>query len=321
MRPGTRTLLHLMEPMAAALAQPGTTEVVVNQPGRFGVECDGRWTWHDAPALTFEHLDAIGILAAAMTSQDLGEDAPSCSSRLPNGERITIVRPPVMPPDIVSLTIRKRATSFTPTLQWLAERGFFSFLDPAVDWVRFFGNAVRQRRTIVIAAETGAGKTTLAEALIREIPLHERLVTLESTPEWIGLPHENWVPLIYAREGSTTAGMRGPVECLEDTLRMRPDRILMGELRTGEAWAYLRALMAGHPGGITTCHAETAEGAFDALAMMIRQSPGQTIAHADIMGLLRKHIHLAVHCAKVPGDAVPYRVTEVVEVGRMREAA
>lgn len=310
---GERTLRHLLAPMQAALADPDTREIVVNQVGRFGVEDSRGWHWHEAPALTFSRLDAIGTLAAACTSQDVGPHQPSCSSRLPDGERITICRPPVVPPGTISLTIRKRAASFTPTLRLLEARGYFSFLPPGRDWVAFFERAVAAKRTIVVAGQIGGSKTTFAEALIRAIPVHERIVTLESTPEWTCLPQENWVPLLYAREGQERA-WRTAAECLEDALRMRPDRILMGELRTGEAWAYLRTLMAGHPGGITTCHAETAEGAFDALALMIRQSEhARGLSDADVRALLRKHVHVGVHCARVPGVGVPYRITEVRE--------
>ena len=311
--PGERTLRHLLGPMAFALSDPDTREIVVNQVGRFGVENSTGWHWHDAPALTFNRLDAIGTLAAAYTSQEVGPHQPSCSSRLPGGERITICRPPVVPAGTISLTIRKRAASFTPSLHWLAERGYFSFLPKDRDWVVFFERAVAARRTIVVAGQIGGSKTTFAEALIRAIPTHERIVTLESTPEWIDLPQQNWVALLYAREGQER-GWRTAAECLEDSLRMRPDRILMGELRTGEAWAYLRALMAGHPGGITTCHAETAEGAFDALALMIRQSEhARGLSDPDIRALLTKHVHIGVHCAKMPGADVPYRITEVQE--------
>jgi type IV secretion system protein VirB11 len=314
MIPGERTLRHLLGPLQAALSHPDTREVVVNQVGRFGVENSTGWHWEDDAALTFGRLDAIATLAAALTSQDIGPHNPTCSSRLPNGERVTICRPPVVQVGTISLTIRKRAVSFTPTLEWLDGKGYFSHLPSGRDWARWLGDAVANRRTIVLTGNTGSSKTTMGEALIRAIPAHERIVTLESTPEWVGLPQENWVPMLYAREGMER-GWRSAAECLEDALRMRPDRILMGELRTGEAWAYLRALAAGHPGGITTCHAETAEGAFDALALMVRQSPHATgVGDADVRALLRKHVHIIGHCEKVPGDPVPYRVAHLVEV-------
>ena len=95
---GEATLLRLLEPFAAALARPGTREIVVNRPGRFGVEGEDGWSWHDAPELTFARLDAILTLAASRTSKRVGPDRPSASSVLPGGERIMGARPPAAPP-------------------------------------------------------------------------------------------------------------------------------------------------------------------------------------------------------------------------------
>jgi type IV secretion system protein VirB11 len=303
MRAGERTLRRLLEPLGPWLEHPGTTEIVINRPGEVGVEQAGCWTWHQVPALTFPRLDAIGTLAAHMRSKDLGPQQPTCSSVLPDGQRIKICRPPAVPAGTISLTIRKRAASFTPTLSWLAERGYFAALDPAVDWVEIFADAVRTRCTIVICGEIGSSKTTFGEALLRAIPLEERIVTIEDTPEWLDLPHPNWVPLYYGDNG------RGAVDCLQDALRMRPDWVPMQEMQDGQAWSFLRALMIGHP-GITTVHAAHCEGAFDALALQIRQSEsGRTLDDPSVRALLRRHIQIVAHCARGP-----YRVTEVLDL-------
>lgn len=152
--------------------------------------------------------------------------------------------------------------------------------------------------------------TTVAEGLIRAIPARERIITIEKTPEWFELVHPLWVALYYGSEGDGEASQRASVRCLEDSLRMRPDRICVGELRSpGEAWAYLRGMMA-YAGGITTIHANDAAGGFDALALMLRQDvAGQTMDDADVRALLRKHIQIVAHCARDP-----YRITEVMEV-------
>lgn len=314
MVPGEATLRRLMAPMREALADPDTREVVVNGPGEFGVETGAGWRWVAAPELTFERLDAIGILAARFTTQDFGPFRPACSSRLPDGERITLARPPVTPAHMVSLTIRKRASSFTPTLEWLEGRGWFSALPPRPGgWPAWLRRQVERKRTIVFTGETGSSKTTAAEACIRAVPPHERIITLESTPEWFGLPHKNWAPRQYAQAGDTKSGLPRAEEALATALRERPDRILFGEMRTGEAWAYLRVLMGGHPGGISTAHAAPGrEAAFDTLTLQIRENPHSAgVSDETIRRMLREHVHVVVHCEKRAGDAVPYRATGV----------
>ncbi len=313
MIPGEATLRRLIAPMAHALADPDTREVVVTRPGAFGVENSNGWHWHEAPSLTFKTLDAICILAARFTNQEIGPHRPACSSRLPDGERITMARPPVMPSDMINLTIRKRATSFTPTLEWMAERGWFDFLPDKRDWVAWFKERIERKWTFAFTGETGSSKTTIAEACIRAIPLHERIVTIESTPEWISLPHRNWTPHIYAQSGQEHTGLPSAEEVLELALRERPDRILFGELRTGEAWAYMRALQAGHRGSITTAHADPGKDAFlSTVGLMVRQNAHSVgVPEETVRSLLAKHINVVVHCAKVAGDAVPYRATHL----------
>lgn len=315
-RPGEATLRRLLSPMAAALADPDTREVVVNRPGRFGVEDGGGWRWHEAPELDFATLDAIGILAARLTGQDFGEENPSCSSRLPDGERITMARPPVAPEGSVQITIRKRAKSFVPTLEWLEERGYFAAL-PQVEggWAAWFRRKVEGRATIVCTGETGSGKTTMAEACIRAIPLDSRIVTLESVPEWLDLPHENWIPHLYAQDGQDRRGARTAEQVLALVLRERPDRILFGEMRTGEAWAYLRALRSGHRGGISTAHAEPGYAALeDVLLLMVRENRSSDgVPDGTVRALLRQSIDVVVHCARTPEG---FRATSVDEVPR-----
>jgi type IV secretory pathway ATPase VirB11/archaellum biosynthesis ATPase len=752
MVPGEATLRRIMEPMRAALSDPDTREVVVNKSGEFGVENTKGWSWHEAPSLTFDTLDAIAILAARFTSQDFGKFRPACSSRLPDGERITMARPPVTPPDTINLTIRKRAANFTPTLEWMEERGWFNFLPSRVGgWPAWLREQIEHKRTIIFTGETGSSKaqpldakvltptgwrcmgdlsvgdlvacpdgasapitgvypqgekeihrvtfedgrsveccddhlwkvwnwkvvyetgkshttretinngaqwavlplktirtwfegkgrkgkraavpllepfavelppqdlpvppyalgallgdghlaevvslstadpfilertmadlpeyearyvaegaydyrlrmrdknvhptrmqvanaaadalpkmartatrrghaiecgglilsvrawakrqginyatlqnrlfrwrwpleealgfvprtkgqhtrsplmlalevlglagtrahqkfvpevykrgsaaqrvallqglldtdgavcngthasfgsaserlakdvqelawsvgaiatitehrtsytykgekragrssfrvsivhpdvsslfslprkvamckpkamrhrlriasiervglkpaqciridhpdhlyitnnyvvthnTTAAEACIRAIPLHERIITLESTPEWFGLPHKNWAPRQYAQAGDTKSGLPQAEQALATALRERPDRILFGEMRTGEAWAYLRVLMGGHPGGISTAHAAAGrEAAFDTLTLQIRENPHSAgVSDETIRRMLREHVHIVVHCEKKAGDPVPYRATSI----------
>lgn len=298
---GETTLLRLLGPFAAALAQPGTREVVVNRPGRFGVEGGNGWTWHDAPDLTYRRLDAIATLAAARTAKRVGPDRPTCTSVLPGGERITVARPPATAPGVVSLNIRRRAKDFTPTLGWLEETGYFREV-PGYG-AAWWQEAIRQGKTVLVAGAIGSGKTTFTDALLRAIPPHLRLVTVEDSPEWIDLPHENWDALYFDGVSRTAT------DCFEIALRKRPDWLPFQELRGGEAWAFLRARVVGHP-SITTIHAADCASAFDALALMVRQSQeGRGMEEATVRGLLRQHIDVVAYCARDP-----FRVAEVMEV-------
>jgi type IV secretion system protein VirB11 len=310
MRPGERTLRLLTEPLMPFLAPAGTTELVINRPGEVGVECDGKWTWHEVPELDFDHLDAFGNLAAVWTSQDFGPSHPDCSTALPQGYRVQLSRPPITNAGIVSVTIRKRSSAFVPTLQWLNDHGgMFARLDPSVDWPARFTEWVRARQTLLLGGATGSGKTTLCEALIRAIPLHERILTIEKTAEFADLPHRGWLAQYYGFGGTEQQKSERAVKALENALRQRPDRILFGELReSGEAWGYLRSLKAGHPGGITTLHSNSARGCIDALAIMLRKdSGGMTDEH--LRAEVTQSVDVLVHCAREP-----YRVTEVIEI-------
>lgn len=307
MRSGERTLRLLIEPIAAFLADPATTEVVMQQPGEVGVESAGAWSWHARSELTFSRLEGIATLCAAMSQQDVGPDRPLCASVLPDGERVQVCCPPVVAAGTVSLTIR-RPPGFVPTVDGLFATGPIALpargvddrlleMHAARDWRRFFPAAVRARKTIILAGDTGSGKTTVAKALGREIPAHERLVTIEDTAE-LTLPHRNLVSLRYSKGEQGIAKVRSE-ELIEAALRMRPDRIMLGELRDGAAFTFVRSVAAGHPGSITTCHARSAEGAFDALRLMVKQhEAGRHMADADVLAMLRDMVDVVALCER-----------------------
>jgi type IV secretion system protein VirB11 len=156
MRAGERTLRLLVEPIAAFLADPATTDIVVQRPGEVGVEAAGVWSWHHCPELTFGRLDGIATLCAAMSQQDVGPDRPLCASVLPGGERVQVCRPPVVQAGTVSLTIR-RPPAFVPTVDGLFGEGPAAprattddaevrYFHTMRDWRRFFPAAVRRGR-------------------------------------------------------------------------------------------------------------------------------------------------------------------------------
>lgn len=146
--------------------------------------------------------------------------------------------------------------------------------------------AVRSRKNILVSGPTGSGKTTWTRALIAEIPCNERLITIEDSQELVLDRHPNHVRLFYSKDGQGIARVT-PKQLLESCLRMRPDRILLAELRGEEAFDYLRNVNSGHPGSITSIHATSAELAFEQLVLLVKQSTaGRELSREDIKQLL-----------------------------------
>lgn len=317
----TSVLLHYLAPLQRCLEPDDVTELVVNRPGELAIERAGGWEWRDAPDLTETWLATLAKAAAAFTTQDVTDEAPICSTVLPQGERCQIVLPPAA--ERLSLTLRKPSAA-TFDLDAFARGGLFDAvavatndlsadetalmaLRDAGDWPGFFRLAVRSRRNVLISGATGSGKTTFAKGLVQLIPAEERLLTIEDARELV-VPHRNAVHLLYAKDGQGLAKV-GPKQLLESALRMRPDRILLQELRDGTAFFYLRNVNTGHPGSITTIHADSAVLAFEQLTLLVKESEGgRDLARDDIRALLHLLVDVVVQMRRVDGR---FRMTEV----------
>lgn len=321
MRQDASVLDHYLAPLAALMAPDDVTELVVNRPGEIGVEDGQGWRWRDAPALDEVWLSTLALASAAYTAQDVSAEAPVCSTVLPGGVRCQIVVPPAA--EHVSLTLRKpsRASFGLGDLEAAglfehtraAEAGLTGVqtellaLLKAGAWRRFLERAVETRQNILISGPTGSGKTTLAKSLVQHIPPAERILTIEDARE-LTAPHRNQVNLIYAKDGQGLAKV-GPKALLESALRMRPDRILLQELRDGTAWFYLRQCNTGHPGSITTIHADTAALAIEQLTLLVRESEGgRDLPRDDIRDLLALLVDVVVQLKRVDGR---FRMTEL----------
>lgn len=314
-------LRHYLAPLQADLAPDDVTELVINRPGELAVERAGRWIWRAAPELTEPWLQTLATAAAAYTAQDVTAENPICSTLLPQGERCQIVLPPAA--QQISLTLRK-PSALNLDLEALTRQGLFDdvrlasdqlseaetrllALRDAGDWPGFLRLAVASRRNILISGATGSGKTTLARALVGLISPLERLLTIEDVRE-LAPPHRNAVQLLYAKDGQGLAQI-GPRELLECALRMRPDRILLQELRDASAFYYLRNVNSGHPGSITTVHADSARLAFEQVTLLIKESEaGRELSRQEIGQLLRLLVDVVVQTHRVGGR---FRITEV----------
>lgn len=284
------------------IANPEVTELCINRPGEAFLELRSGWRREALPFADFEWCRRLAKLVANSTRQRIDEESPLLSATLPSGERIQIVLPPATTPGCVAVTIR-RPSDQVWTIQELARSGIFRATRRAGDsldenetelvrlleaqsYEEFMRLAVVSRKNILVSGPTGSGKTTWTKALIREIPAEERLITIEDARELVLDGHPNHVRLYYSKDGKGLAHVT-PKQLLESCLRMRPDRILLAELRSEEAFDYLRNVNSGHPGSITSIHAASAELAFEQLVLLVKQSPGgQELARADIKNLL-----------------------------------
>jgi type IV secretion system protein VirB11 len=165
----------------------------------------------------------------------------------------------------------------------------------------FLREAVRLRKTIVVSGGTGTGKTTFLNALLKEAPPGERLILIEDTPE-IQLSHRNAVGLVAVR-GRLGEAQVSAADLLEAALRLRPDRIILGEIRGAEALSWLRAVGSGHPGSITTVHASSPEGAIDQLAMMAMLG-GSGLGRAELAAHIRDAVDIVVQLGRENGARI-----------------
>jgi type IV secretion system protein VirB11 len=231
---------------------------------------------------------------------------------------VQVVLPPAVTAGTVAIVIR-RPSDRVWGLEELAAGGVFERcvasghgetagseaelkrLYAAGEWHGFLRLAVRSHKNIVVSGATGSGKTTLTKALIREIPNDERLIVLEDAAELALGSHPNSVRLFYSKGAQGLAAVSAK-QLLEASLRMRPDRILLAELRGEEAYYYLRNVNSGHPGSITSVHASSAELAFEQLTLLVKESgPGREMARADIRALLEELVDVVVQCGRDQG--------------------
>jgi type IV secretion system protein VirB11 len=277
-------------------------ELCINRPHEAFLETAVGWRREKLDFADFDWCCRLAKLVANSTQQRIDSTSPLLSASLPSGERVQIVMPPATTENCVAICIRRPAEKVW-SIEELARRGIFRRtkaasrdLDATEQELKrllasneneaFMRLAVRNRKNIVVSGPTGSGKTTWTKALIREIPSDERLVTIEDAKELVLDRHPNHVRLFYSKDDQGTARVT-PKQLLESCLRMKPDRILLAELRAEEAFDYLRNVNSGHPGSITSVHATSAELAFEQLVLLVKQNPGgRELARGDIKSLL-----------------------------------
>jgi type IV secretion system protein VirB11 len=175
--------------------------------------------------------------------------------------------------------------------------------------------AVAMRKTFLISGGTSTGKTTFLNSLLREVPEHERVILVEDTPE-IRLDRRNAIGLL-AIKGEMGEAKVTTDDLLQAALRLRPDRIVLGEIRGAEAVSFLRAINTGHPGSFTTVHANSPRGALEQIALMVMQS-GLGLSGADTISYARSVIDIVVQLGRKGGERV---ITEVIPTKDIQSGA
>ncbi|GEO01173.1 P-type DNA transfer ATPase VirB11 [Novosphingobium sediminis] len=296
-----------LAPLLPVLARRDVTDVFINRPGEIWVETlDGTVQRHEAHSLDEAGLWQLARQIANISHQGISREHPLLGAMLPDGTRVQIVAPPATR-GAMAMAFRKHVVADIGLAEYLAAGAFartrfhaesdeaLSRLHPAgehpEDMAAFLAEAVRGKRNILISGGTSSGKTTLLNALVREIPETERLILIEDTPE-VRLRHPNAVGLL-ATKGDQGEARVSPDDLLQASLRMRPDRIIVGELRGGEAYTFLRAVNTGHPGSLTTIHADSPERAIEQLALIVLQS-GTQLTRQDIVHYVRSVIDLVI---------------------------
>jgi type IV secretion system protein VirB11 len=277
-----------LAPFKRWLDRDTVTEIMVNQPGEVWVE-----DAHDpgikkviTPEIDDRLVQRLAEQVARVSHQGINREHPLLGATLPDGARIQFCGPPASRKHWV-MAIRRHRRLDLPLDAYdtgpLAGERVIELPDPQFQPIDYLREAIRNRRTILISGGTSTGKTTFLNAMLGEIPREERVVLVEDTPE-LKFPGENSVGLV-AVKGELGEAKVTPNELLQAALRLRPDRIVLGELRGSESVSFLRAINTGHPGSFSTIHANSLKGALEQLALMVMQTGigltrSDTIAYA-----------------------------------------
>lgn len=302
-----------LAPLRPFLDDPDVTDIYINCEREVWTESlGGVIARTDVAALDHQMLIRLSRQIAASSAQGISREHPLLAARLPDGSRVQIAVAPATRGD-VAIAIRKHVTSDLSLDDYAAagaiEADKLSGLDRSEDLVPVgperatacLRKAIGARSNILISGGTSTGKTTFLNALLREIPSQERLILIEDTPE-LSLTHQNSVGLVAARSELSEAHITA-TDLLVAALRMRPDRIILGELRGEEAFTFLRAVNTGHPGSMTTIHADTPARAIEQLALLVLQA-GTQLRWEDVQRYVRSSVDVFVQLERREGRRV-----------------
>jgi pilus assembly protein CpaF len=292
-------------PIEPLLNDATVSEVMVNGPDKVYIERKGRLLLSDVRFDDDDHVRRVIDRIVSPLGRHVDEASPICDARLPDGSRVNVVIPPI---SLVgpAITIRK----FTKEKLKVDDLIRFGSITPEI--AEFLKACVHARLNVVISGGTGSGKTTLLNVLSNFIPDDERIVSIEDSAE-LQLAKEHWIRMETRPANIEGTGAVTARDCMKATLRMRPDRVIIGECRSGEALDMLQAMNTGHDGSLTTGHANTPRDMLSRLETMVlmagmdlpvRAIREQISSAVDVIiqqSRMRDHSRKVTHITEVQG--------------------
>lgn len=315
-----KALERHLQPLLPFIETDGVTEICVNKPKEIYVEKNGIFLRHEMPELEYGFLESLASLIAEFNNKNF--PSPLLFGSLPTGERIQFVMQPACEPGKIICSIRRHQMKDL-LLNHYQENGAFNqlikqqrklnvgtdndlkMLYKNKDILNFIKLAISIRKNILISGGTGTGKTTFLNACLKCIPNEERLITVEDTRE-VSIKQPNAVNLLFNENDERITALNIFKVCL----RLRPDRIFLSELRGAEVWPYLRAANSGHPGSLSTIHADNPEGAFTQLIFMMQQA-GSTSTEEQIRNYIKSIINIVIQLKRDPSTERFMYVSEI----------
>lgn len=315
----SRILQTIMrEDFGESFVDDNVTEISVNRPGEFFTAQKGcsNMVRHENPKLDYARLKTFANMIATTTNQKVNQETPLLSAQIESEKypdlyyRVQVVHDPAVYSGRIAVSIRKPSVV---SLEYEAYKDMFgdvraytglsdgdcALLDLYRDgrYWDFLKLAVGARKNILISAGTDSGKTTLFNSLIKLIDKDERIITIEDTKE-LDPPQPNTLQLYYSRgdQGKSKVTAQG---LMEACLRLRPQRLFLGEVRGAEAFTFLNIISSGHPGAIATLHSDSPKMALDRMALMCLQA-NTTLSADAVKEYVRQNIDVIVQLKRTP---------------------
>lgn len=298
---------HLL-PLMPYLEAEGVTEICINRPQEIFVEADGKFIRHELDELDYIFLHSLAALVAE--ANHILFPATMVAGKLPTGERAQFVLPPACEVGKVVCSIRRHQRRDITLSDYERNGAFDKLLSTENhgqnseenlralyqqrDYLGFIKQAIKGKKNLLISGGTGTGKTTFLNACLKIVADHERLITVEDVREVMTHQQNSAHLLFNPEDGQITA-----LNVFKACLRLRPDRIFLSELRGHEVWPYLRAANSGHPGSISTVHADSPEGAITQLIFMMQQA-GSTSSEEQLKKYIQSIIHVVIQLKRDP---------------------
>lgn len=309
----------LLAPLMPWLSDKRVSEILINQPCEAYIERLGEMTRFEIPTLTPIHLKRLFLFIANENQQQINDHTPILSGNLYDGSRVQLVAPPAAKNHTLSIrrqSVKKMTLDdykYTPFYQEVlpferhqpssaylsSEEKRLIALYQEANWPAFIELAVLLKKNIVISGETSSGKTTFLNACTHHIPLNERIITLEDTYE-INSVHPNKVAMLAPKKLESQASTLSMQDLVQCALRLRPDRLIMGEIRGREILDFVSACSTGHEGSITSIHASNPRLAFLRMIQMYKLNNVPSMRDAEIEAILNEVIDIILQVKKTP---------------------